>query len=47
MTEPVQPRDEQTGENTCPECAGTGRVDGADCRRCRGTGTVVEVVGDA
>jgi DnaJ-class molecular chaperone len=37
----------QDGENTCPECAGTGRVDGAECRDCGGTGTVVEPVGDA
>lgn len=47
MTEPVPPSDEQTGENTCPDCTGTGRVEGADCPRCGGTGTVVEVVGDA
>jgi DnaJ-class molecular chaperone len=37
----------QTGENTCPACAGTGRVDGQDCAACTGTGTVVEQVGDA
>jgi DnaJ-class molecular chaperone len=37
----------QTGENTCPDCAGTGRVDGGECGTCDGTGTVVEQVGDA
>ena len=38
---------DQVGENTCPACAATGRVDGADCSTCGGTGTVVEPVGDA
>lgn len=37
----------QIGENTCPACAGTGRVDGSDCATGGGTGTVVEQVGDA
>lgn len=37
----------QTGENTCPDCAGTGRLDGDECATCAGTGTVVEQVGDA
>ena len=39
--------DPQVGENTCPDCAGTGTRDGADCLNCAGTGTVPEVVGDA
>lgn len=47
MTEPVQPSEGQTGENSCPDCAGTGRLDGGQCPRCGGSGTVVEVVGDA
>ncbi len=37
----------QAGENTCPDCAGTGQRDGTDCRNCGATGTVVESVGDA
>ena len=37
----------QDAENVCPDCAGSGTVDGADCRACGGTGTVVEPVGDA
>jgi DnaJ-class molecular chaperone len=45
------PDDPQVGENTCPDCAGTGsRDDGdgdGDCSTCAGTGTVEEVVGDA
>ena len=39
--------EEQQGENTCPACAGTGQRDGAACRACGATGTVVETVGDA
>jgi DnaJ-class molecular chaperone len=39
--------DGQVGENTCPDCAGTGSRDGGNCPACAGTGTVAEVVGDA
>ena len=39
--------DPQVGENTCPDCAGTGTRDGTDCPTCAGSGTVAEVVGDA
>ena len=39
--------DPQVGENTCPDCAGSGARDGADCTTCAGSGTVDEVVGDA
>ena len=47
MTTPENQDDvAQTGENTCPDCAGTGKLDGADCRTCGATGTVVETVGD-
>jgi DnaJ-class molecular chaperone len=37
----------QTGENTCPGCAGTGSRDGRTCPDCGGDGVVVENVGDA
>jgi DnaJ-class molecular chaperone len=37
----------QTGENTCPECHGTGRAQNGDCPSCGGTGRVVQIVGDA
>ena len=50
MTTPPagQPADDpQVGENTCPDCAGTGARDGGACARCDGTGVVTEVVGDA
>jgi DnaJ-class molecular chaperone len=39
--------DPQTGENTCPDCAGTGRRDGGECPTCGGAGVVVELAGDA
>ena len=45
MTTPAD--DPQVGENSCPDCAGTGTRDGAECSTCAGTGTVDEVVGDA
>ena len=49
MTPPADqpPGDDQVGENTCPDCAGSGTRDGGDCPTCAGTGTVAEVVGDA
>ncbi len=37
----------QTGETTCPECGGTGRVRDEGCPNCGGTGRVVQIVGDA
>jgi len=37
----------QTGENVCPECAGSGSRDGKPCENCDGTGRVTEIVGDA
>ena len=38
---------DQAGENTCPDCSGSGQVDGGACSTCGGSGTVVELVGDA
>jgi hypothetical protein len=35
------------GENLCPTCSGSGRVDGATCQTCEGTGTVIEGIGGA
>jgi DnaJ-class molecular chaperone len=34
-----------TGENICPDCSGSGSVDGASCETCSGTGKVIEGVG--
>ena len=34
-----------TGENVCPDCSGTGRIDQKPCPACGGTGKVMEGVG--
>jgi len=31
-----------TGEGICPDCQGRGRIGGAECRSCGGSGKVVE-----
>ena len=36
-----------TGEDICPDCHGTGRLDEDECVSCAGTGVVVEAVGGA
>jgi DnaJ-class molecular chaperone len=36
-----------TGENVCPDCKGSGRLDNAPCQTCGGTGKVIEGVGGA
>lgn len=42
------PGGSQTGENTCPVCAGSGKdASGSSCPECGGTGKVIEIVGDA
>jgi hypothetical protein len=46
--EPGGDNPEQTGENTCPRCRGTGRdAGGGACPECGGLGRVIEPVGDA
>ena len=30
-----------TGEDLCPECGGSGKVDGEGCPECGGSGTVI------
>ena len=50
---PTTPGDEAppgttgTGENICPDCAGTGRRDTAPCPKCNGTGKIIQGVGGA
>jgi DnaJ-class molecular chaperone len=50
-TEPLKPGDQAppgtpgTGENTCPKCRGTGKLDGKPCQNCRGTGKIIEGIG--
>jgi DnaJ-class molecular chaperone len=43
----VKPGTEQSGEDVCPECHGSGWSSGAPCRNCGGTGRVIVLVGDA
>jgi hypothetical protein len=33
------------GEDACPVCEGTGRVDGRTCENCGGSGIVIEGIG--
>lgn len=39
------PGEPSAGENVCPECGGSGELDGGDCANCGGSGMVVEAVG--
>ena len=34
-----------TGENTCPACGGTGKINNAPCPDCGGTGVVIDGIG--
>lgn len=34
-----------TGENVCPDCNGTGRLENRACPKCGGTGKVIEGIG--
>jgi hypothetical protein len=48
---PLNPGDEAepgapgTGEDICPDCNGSGKLDGADCKTCGGTGKVTQGIG--
>ena len=50
---PMNPGDEApagtpgTGENTCPVCHGSGRMRGAACANCGGSGRIVAGIGGA
>ena len=35
------------GENLCPRCRGSGRIDGGACPVCEGSGKVIEGIGGA
>ncbi len=50
---PMSPGDEAppgapgTGENVCPRCNGTGKVDSKQCTECAGTGKITTGIGGA
>jgi len=39
------PNSEDAGEDICPRCGGSGRVEGGECPDCGGSGRVVVPVG--
>jgi hypothetical protein len=41
------PGSPQTGEDICPTCEGSGRLDRGPCPDCGGSGRVTVIVGDA
>lgn len=43
----AQPGTPGTGENICPKCEGSGRIDDAECPVCGGSGKVIEGIGGA
>ena len=43
----TRPGSKQSGDQICPACDGSGRVDRAACPDCGGTGRVAVIVGDA
>lgn len=50
---PLNPGDQaapgtpSTGENVCPQCAGSGQIEGKVCENCGGTGRIIQVIGGA
>jgi hypothetical protein len=50
---PLAPGDEAapgtpgTGEDACPECHGSGKVDGKSCSNCGGSGRIIKAIGGA
>jgi DnaJ-class molecular chaperone len=43
----ARPGSEQSGDQICPTCGGTGRIENSACADCGGTGRVTVIVGDA
>lgn len=41
------PDDAPVGESICPDCSGSGELDGQTCGNCNGSGVVEEGVGGA
>jgi DnaJ-class molecular chaperone len=34
-----------TGEDICPDCHGTGKINASQCKTCGGTGKITEAIG--
>lgn len=43
----AEPGTPGTGEGLCPDCSGSGVLDGRPCPACAGTGIVVQGIGGA
>lgn len=43
----AEPGTPGTGENICPKCEGSGRIDDVECPVCGGSGKVIEGIGGA
>jgi hypothetical protein len=41
----AEPGTPGAGENTCPDCKGTGRLNAGPCPTCGGTGKIIEGIG--
>ena len=41
------PGTKQNGENICPTCNGSGRLDQKTCPDCNGSGVTTVIIGDA
>jgi hypothetical protein len=36
-----------TGEDVCPQCRGSGKLDGKSCANCNGSGRIIKAIGGA
>ena len=46
-SEPDAPQIPGTGEAICPDCKGTGKINGRTCETCAGEGKIVQGIGGA
>lgn len=43
----VPPGTPGSGEDVCPRCSGSGRIEGQPCENCSGTGKITRAIGGA
>jgi hypothetical protein len=41
----LPPEQPPAGDDQCPDCQGSGRLDGSECPTCGGSGRITEAVG--